>query len=698
MAPDIDELVAMIAAGRYAELEAATRGLIESQPDAGIAWKALSVALTMQGKDPLDALVRAAALLPGDAEAHANLGNALLRVGRFASAVASYDKALDIKPDSADVHNNLGNALRGLGRLDDALASYRRALAIRPGFAEGYSNLGNALRALGRFDEAIDSYGKALELNPDYPEACNNLGNALLDSGRYDAAAASYRRAASIKSDFAEAHGNLGNALRALGRFEEAAAGYRRALAIDERFAGAHSNLGDVLRDLGQVNDAVASCRRAVELQPDLAGAHNSLGNALLDAGQLDAAAASYGQAVALRRDFTAAYINLGLVDRQRGAVADAESNCRRALELNPEAAPALVLQAELQADNGQFAAAEASFARAAAIAPDLPEAWAGIAHLRKMTPSDAAWAAHTQQLAGRLPPRQEVYLRFAIGKYFDDVKEYASAFGNYRRAHELMKLYAAPHDRRQLAQNVDDMIQRYDRQWASRIAVGTEPSRAVFIVGMPRSGTTLAEQILASHPAVFGAGELPFWSDAARGAVPGECALEYLRLLQRVSPDALRVIDKMPANFWNLGFIHEALPNARIIHLRRDPLDTCLSIYFQHFKRGHAYANDLDDLAHYYREYRRLMAHWLSVLPEQTILEVPYEGLVDDQEGWSRKMLQFVGLPWDERCMEFHTTRRSVMTASKWQVRQKMTRSSIERWRNYQPFLGPLLTLADVR
>jgi tetratricopeptide (TPR) repeat protein len=708
-AVDTDELIAMIRAGRFADLEMRTRGLIQREPNSGLAWKALSVSLTMQGRDALHAMTTAATLLPDDAEAHSNLGNALQSLRRFDDAAACYRRALELKPDYPEACNNLGSALRGLGRLDEAVASFRRALEMKADFAEACNNLGNALRGLRRLDEAVASYRRALEIKPRYPEACNNLGNALLDQKQFDAAAASYRRALEDRPGFAEAHSNLGNALRGLGQLDEAAASYGRALALDPNFAGAHSNLGDVLRDLGRLTAAAASCRRAIELQPDLAGAHNSLGNALLDLGQFAEAAASYRRAVALRRDFVEAHINLGLALRQQGRATEAQASCRTALEMNPNSAPAVVLQAELQADSGRFAEAEELFTRAAAIDPDLPESWAGIAHLRKMTRNDAAWAAEAQRIAGRRPPpRREAYLRFAIGKYFDDVKDFENAFINFQRAHELAKSYGPAYDRQQLTRAVDEMIQFYDAEWAARIPVDPAVSaRPVFIVGMPRSGTTLAEQILASHPAVFGAGELTFWSNVsaghqarahggeATGGIAVDPAANYLRLLKDLSPDALRVVDKMPANFLRLGLIHEALPNARIIHMRRNPIDTCLSIYFQHFKTGHSYANDLHDLAHYYGEYLRLMRHWKTRLPEGAILEVPYESLVDDQETWSRTMLRYIGVPWDPCCIDFHRTSRSVMTASKWQVRQKMNRASIERWRNYEEFVAPLLALA---
>jgi hypothetical protein len=235
----------------------------------------------------------------------------------------------------------------------------------------------------------------------------------------------------------------------------------------------------------------------------------------------------------------------------------------------------------------------------------------------------------------------------------------------------------------------------------------GNESARPVLVVGMPRSGTTLAEQILAAHPAVFGAGELLYWGSTAvrkaasqlirggAGKSLRDLADDYLRLLAIRSPEALRVVDKLPNNFIRLALIHAALPNARIIHMRRDPIDTCLSIYFQDFHVTNTFANSLDDLSHYYLEYLRLMAHWRSILPAERLLEVPYEGLTQDQEEWSRRMVEFIDLPWDPACLEYHRSERAILTFSKWQARQKIHRRSVERWRHYEPFIGPLLGLA---
>ncbi|MDP9088689.1 MAG: sulfotransferase [Pseudomonadota bacterium] len=566
----------------------------------------------------------------------------------------------------------------------------------------------------------------ARELLCEHPQsghAWQMLGVALAKQGK-DARHA-WARAAHCLPDDAVAHLNLGNALGRVGLLQEAQASYARALAIRPEFAEAHLNLSDVLLELGQPKDAIVSCRRALELSPMLAGAHQKLGmahviqgNVLRGIGRLDEAAAQYRQALLIVPHFVAAHVQLGTVLRLQRRSVECEASCHAALLLDSRSTAALAVLAELRADSGRFAEAEELYKRVIAIDPGSWEALAGLAHLRRMTAADRAWLTAAQPLAEQqLLPHAEMALRYAMGKYFDDLGDFDNAFPNYQRANDLAKRCGPQFDRAFMSRNIDLIIRTLDQSWINHVRRSASVStRPVFIVGMLRSGTTLAEQILASHPAVFGAGELAFWGTAASAALADVAAAgaaaakgiiddaglaglghDYLQLLQNLSADAQRVVDKFPTNFLFLGLIHAALPHARIIHMRRNAIDTCLSIYFQRFEAANAYAKDFEDLSYYYREYRRVMQHWRSVLPADALLEVPYEGLVEEPALWSRKMVDFIELPWDSRCLNFHQTERTVVTASRWQVRQKISASSIERWRNYEKFLRPIRSLMDL-
>jgi hypothetical protein len=295
------------------------------------------------------------------------------------------------------------------------------------------------------------------------------------------------------------------------------------------------------------------------------------------------------------------------------------------------------------------------------------------------------------------------------MAKFFDDVGDPDQAFTHYRRANELSKQVSPAYEAEQETRLSERICATFDRARLARHHPNASHSeRPVFIVGMPRSGTSLVEQIIASHPLVTGAGELNFWSNALLQALPPEpeqdidpgliqlLGASYLTLLNDFSADSLRVIDKAPHNFRNIGLILSVFPNAKILHLQRNPIDTCLSIYFQDFTNAFSFANDLDNLVHYYRLYLRMMQHWRSVLPASQMLDVPYEALVGDQEGWSRKIVSFLGLEWDSRCIEFQNTVRKVDTASQWQVRQGMYKTSLERWRKYEKHIGPLRALLE--
>jgi len=392
------------------------------------------------------------------------------------------------------------------------------------------------------------------------------------------------------------------------------------------------------------------------------------------------------------------------------GRLQEAKARLAKALKVAPRDAGTMCLIGQIARMEGRFAEAESIYQRALKINPKMPNAWAGLASTRKMTASDAAWLASAQTIADSgIDPLEEAVLRFAMGKYCDDVSDFAQAFENYQRANQLAKSVAAPYDRDERSRFVGDMIRVYSPAAVSTVRQGTSDStKPVFVVGMPRSGTSLVEQIIASHPAAKGAGELGFIDDAMitpgselRRGLLGESTKKhfadaYLRSLEARAGDALRIVDKNPVNSDYLGAIYSTFPNARIIYMQRDPIDTCLSSYFQYFSPAMNFTMDLSDLAHYCREHQRLMAHWRAVLPPGSILDVPYSELVADQEAWTRKILNFLGLEWDQRCLDFHLTERHVVTASTWQVRQKIYTGSVARWRNYERFIGPLLSLSD--
>jgi tetratricopeptide (TPR) repeat protein len=641
---EINTLVSLFNQGRFTEATPLAQQMTVRFPVDGFGWKALGFAFQQRGRlaEAIEPLQKAAALLPNDAETHNNLGIALQSLGRLDEAEARYRQALHINPNYAQAHGNLGANLQALGRLGEAETCYRRALQIQPDYAKAHCNLGALLHESGRLDEAEASFRRALQIKPDYAEAQYNLGNTLQKLNRQNEAEDSYRQALQIKPDYAEAHSNLGNILKELGRLDEAEASYRRALQIKPDYVEAHNNLGAILRQLGRLPEAEVCFRQVLQIKPDFAGAYYNIGN--------------------------------------------------------------------MHLDKGQFAEAEAFYRQALAIEPEMPEAWGELASIRKMTPADSDWLSTAESIVQRdLPARQEFRLRYAMGKYCDDVRDFDRAFENYRRANELKKSLHKGYDRQQFTDNVDRLIRDYPMERLRQTHGGASASeRPLFIVGMPRSGTSLTEQIIASHPATFGAGELLFWNDADRrftaaspeareDALLRTLANDCLQNLADFSATALRVANKLPGNVMHLGLIHTVFPNARILHTQRNPIDTCLSIHFQDFTAMHRYSNDLGDLAHRYREYRRLMAHWRTVLPAQVFLDVPYEALLEDQEGWSRKIIEFIGLDWDARCLDFHKTERKVGTASNWQVRQKIYTSSKERWRNYEKYIGPLRDLLEV-
>ena len=704
---EIGALVLLVQQERLAEAEQRTGALLKSHPDVGMLWKILGIALLRQGKDAVPALRRTAELLPTDAEAHANLGGVLHDRGRWAEALQSLLRALELRPRDADSLICAANATKALGRASESVALYQRALQIAPDCGEAHNNLGNAFLELEQCAQAADCYRTALLTQPDNAEVHCNLGNALRQLDQLEEAIGSSQRALALAPGSSVAHNNLGLCWAALGRRADAVTSYREALRLSPDYVDALNNLGNVLRELGQRQESVSLHQRAVALDPALSRGHVGLGDALFELRRIDEAEASYRRALVLQPAQPKVRVSLAIAWRMQGRLAEAQAGCEAALAEDVECVEALCLLGELHADSGRFEQAHELFERVIAHDPGVPGALCGIATHRKMTGADTQWLRNVQHLLAKsLPLAHEINLRYALGKYSSDTGDYDQAFTHYHEANELTKRYGVRYEREKLTRRIDRIIEHFDKTFIERFqAYGSTSGQPVFVVGMPRSGTSLIEQIAASHPQVFGAGELRFWDTAftaveRTGFEAGACerliselAREYLEH-SRPPTDAagaLRVIDKMPANFLYAGLIHAVFPRARIIHMRRHPIDTCLSIYFQNFFNVSAWSNDLADLAHYYGEYDRVTAHWRAILPAGSWLEIPYEALVTDQEVWTRRVLEFLDLPWEPRCLQFHQTERVVITASRWQVRQKMHTASAGRWRHYEKYVAPL-------
>jgi tetratricopeptide (TPR) repeat protein len=661
---------------------------------------------------------RAIALKPDFAAACNNLGYTLKDQGLFDAALEQYRQAIALEPKLADVHNNLGVVLQELGRRDEASAAFREAILLRPDYAEAHNNFGNLLRDQGQLDAAADQHRQAIALKPGGAEAHYNLAGVLQSQGRLEAAAASYEQALRVKPDFAEAYNNLGNLLRDWGRLDEAVARYRQAIVARPDYPEAYNNLGNALKDQGQLVDAMAHYRQAISLRPDFAEAHNNLGTAFQDQGWVDMAVAHYQRALALKPDYAEAHYNLGVALQDRGLLEEAVARYRQALLLRPDFPEACNNLGNTLKDLGRIQEALAQYEQALAVRPDFAEAHYNRVELKRIRPGDPDLAVLEALVADndRLPAGKAPFIHFALAKALEEVDEPARAFqhlliGNALKRQQVSYDEAATHAVFARIATVFDA-----GLFLRHRGAGAPSAVPIFVLGMPRSGSSLVEQILASHPEVHGAGELSDLAAVVNGVADGngefggypesigrldDAALErlgsaYLARLPALPAGKTRITDKMPYNFLYVGLIRLALPGARIIHTERNPADTCVSCFSKLFPTGQAYSYDLGELGRYYRAYRGMMAHWRSVLPEDAMLDVSYEAVVEDLEGQARRLVAWCGLPWNDRCLDFHETRRPVRTASAVQVRQPLFRSSLQRWRRYEAWLQPLLRELD--
>jgi tetratricopeptide (TPR) repeat protein len=593
--------------------------------------------------------------------------------GKLDKAGNLYKAILATQPNNFDALYRFGALRYRQGGTAEALEYIGAALKVRPGHAMAWSDFGLVLATLGRAAEALASYDRALALDPACAEALHNRGSSLLDLMRAEEALASYDRALALAPCASLSLNGRGAALLVLNRPDEALASFDKALVLKPHYVEALNNRGIALRELNCLEEALTSYNKALALKPAYAEALNNRGCVLAELNRPEGALASYDKALAIKPDYATAYEG----------------------------------KAVLLSELGRFNEASDAIEKAIEIAPLSARFYHSLTESKRLARSDSHFRA-MEKLAQNMPlldANEQIYLHFALAKAYADIDDHERSFQWLLDGNALK--------RKQLAYDEPATLEVLERTRAAFTSelmhrnhgAGDPSSVPVFVLGMPRSGTTLIEQILASHPKVFGAGEINDFSTAMmrlHGLTGDELHLPedvsimsgdqlrnlgatYVGRITAAAPTAERITNKTVENFRLIGLINLALPNARIIHARRDPVDTCLSCYSKLFVGKLPYTYDLKELGRYYRAYEVLMKHWRCVLPRDVMLEVQYEEVVTDLEGQARRIVSHCGLEWDARCLDFHQTERQVRTASKTQVRQPIYKSSVGRWHAYQ-------------
>lgn len=584
-------------------------------------------------------------------------------------------------PERRDVDKLL--ALIDSGRLGEAV-DLALSLARRfPRHDFARKVLGQLYERLGNYPAALVQKQRILTLSPGDPDACFNLANLLRKLDRKGEAATFYVRSLRVRTESEVAHSNLGLTLHECGDHAGAQACYRRVLGLRPDSAETHCYQGNVLSDLGEWDRAEAAYRRALRINPDAVEVNNNLAHALVQLSRSEEAESCYRAALKLAPQQKEALHGLGNLFMERGCPAEATTLYRRALNVEPADMSirfSLASSTKVERGDGNFAA----LLEAAAAEKDEPS----------------------------LSGENRTFMHYALGKCHADVGEHEPAFQHFAAGAKLRRA-AFDYASDRLSRFFTEIMSALDPETVLRLTGAGEPSRLpIFVLGMPRSGTTLVEQTLTCHPDVHGAGELHDLAAIVRREIPSAGAslpypgnlraldrntlarwgAEYVSRLRRLAPEAGRVTDKMPENFMSLGLIHLMLPQAKIIHVKRDPVDTCLSCFTNLFTFGHEHTYDLAELGHYYADYVRLMDHWRKVLPAGAFLDVVYEDLVADHETQTRRMIEYCQLEWNDACLAPQLNKRVVRTASLTQVRQPVYRSSMGRWKKYESFLLPLL------
>ena len=600
------------------------------------------------------------------------------------------------------------------GQLDVAEALYREVLETAPEDPNALHLLGVIAYQRGDAAAAVGLIARAAQRLTEVPDVHADLGNALRSAGRAGDAVESWRRAIALQPGSALYQAGLAQALNDATDHEAALEAGQRAIAVDPQLPVAHASVAAALAGLGRMPEAAKAFQQSLRLDPSQPAVLSRFATVLTELQQFDAAAICHGRAIALSPDDPHLHVAMARTLVFRLDMVAAEAAARKALALAPDSVDALLILGACLSSRGQFAEAATFLHRALALDPDNASAHRALAAIG-LSDTSQDEAARLTTLLDRpdLPDEDRIAARFALAEHFDRAGQYDAAFRHVAEANRLLRATREAAGRRfdidDFTHQVDEAIEHgTPRFFAITRAWGNPSQLPVLVVGMPRSGTTLVDRIMASHPQVVSAGELMDLNRIARLMMlenPGRPVEQwnaadarrhadaYVAKLQAVSSGASRVIDKMPDNIRVLGVATALLPQARVVLCRRDPRDICVSCHFQQFARGQDYSTDLTDCARRVLGVERLLTHWAANLPGPKLV-VDYEGLVRDVEPQARRLIEFLDLPWDPACLEFHRPGDPVVTASFWQVRQPIFDRSVGRWRHYRQHLGPVFDI----
>ena len=600
------------------------------------------------------------------------------------------------------------------GRVDEAERLYLAVLKQERDNIHALNLLGMLCANAFRPDEAVFFITKALKLRPNNPESHANIALAYKDQGKPEQAVKHFRESIRLDPYNPVVHNNLGNVLREMSRPKEAIKAYERALKLDGDFAPCWSNFAAALNEADKRKAAHRAVERALRLEPSLAQAHNNKGDILLAEAKYPEALDSYRTATALNPKYAVALINMARTQRDMDEPEAAVQTLQKALEIEPNNPEAHHAMGVLQEQLGDPEAAAQAFQDAVRVAPAMAIAHYYLAQIRGRKTSDEELAAMEKIWREvNMLPNDRMFMAFGLARAYEQRKQHDKAFEFLEQGNRV-KAEMQPYDDADTGRFVDSLADCAEAL-AARLGfeAGCPDPRPVFILGMPRSGTSLTEQILASHSEVAGAGELSYAYDMAhrirditQQAFPDNMKLlsaqQLLELgeyyLSRHKPDNLAhryVVDKTPLNFQYIGLLGLALPGAKFIHCHRDPVQNCFSIHKMPFDKKQAYAHSQEALGLYYNRYWTLMQRWKAQFPGR-ILDVRYEDTVAYIETQGRRMLDFLDLPFEESVLDFYKTKRLVKTPSASQVRQPIYGDAVQAWRKYEQHLGPLIEALD--